>query len=265
VCWLKGALPGMYYDETLTSGRAPLVEAGVDRPGSDYNGFWLPEPRRELCAAQCARESGCRAWTYVAPAPGGAAACWLKSGIPGGYANAETTSGVVDRTQEVGFDRAGSDFASMAATSPRQCASECAKNARCRTYSYVASWSWCFLKDAAPWPTPNSNVTSGVRGGLELAVDRPGGDYKSFRSVSAGVAGRDECQSSCATESACQAWTWTPPAGTDPNGFCRLKSTVPAAKVLYPPHLAEDDGRLWTTSGVKGFELGPNNPLDVRP
>ena len=58
-------------------------EVDIDRPGSDYRSFDLPAADPSGCAAQCAQESQCRAWTYVKPGVQGPnARCWLKDRVP---------------------------------------------------------------------------------------------------------------------------------------------------------------------------------------
>lgn len=56
-----------------------VLEQNFNRPGDDYSNFPLKEPKIELCAEQCLRETSCRVFTFVKPtAPGTAAYCWLK-------------------------------------------------------------------------------------------------------------------------------------------------------------------------------------------
>jgi PAN domain len=58
-------------------------EYDIDRPGYDYRNFELPSADPALCAAQCAAENQCQAWTYVKPGVQGTLArCWLKHRVP---------------------------------------------------------------------------------------------------------------------------------------------------------------------------------------
>jgi hypothetical protein len=71
------------------------LENDIDRPGLDYRAFDLPEPRPELCQAECARESTCRAFTYVKPGyQGSQGRCWLKASVPEPTPNPCCISGV---------------------------------------------------------------------------------------------------------------------------------------------------------------------------
>src|SRR5262249_8905846 len=56
---------------------------GAARRGGAYKSAALAEPRAELCAATCANEQPCLAYTYVAPTPASPTPmCWLKNQIP---------------------------------------------------------------------------------------------------------------------------------------------------------------------------------------
>lgn len=76
---------------------APLaiaaVNDGVDRRGSDYRSF---EARGAAqCAATCAGERQCRAWTWTRPAaPEAQGRCWLKDDAPAPAKSACCISGV---------------------------------------------------------------------------------------------------------------------------------------------------------------------------
>jgi 1-phosphatidylinositol phosphodiesterase len=92
-CWLKGSVPPPVADGCCTSGVkggrfvAPVAgspfEPNVDRPGSDFQNFDLPQARPELCRDACLREGQCRAFTYVNPGfQGPNPRCWLKTSVP---------------------------------------------------------------------------------------------------------------------------------------------------------------------------------------
>ncbi|AGC42351.1 hypothetical protein MYSTI_01002 [Myxococcus stipitatus DSM 14675] len=60
-----------------------ISEPGVDRPGQDIRSLDLLVADPVLCEDACANESGCVAYTYVAPGHQGVnARCWLKSALP---------------------------------------------------------------------------------------------------------------------------------------------------------------------------------------
>ena len=94
-CWLKHAVPAPVRSTCCSSGRAPQVEYGVDRPGMDFQNFNLSAPNPDLCRASCFRNGACRAWTYVRPGvQGPTARCWLKYGIPTAARSACCSSGL---------------------------------------------------------------------------------------------------------------------------------------------------------------------------
>jgi hypothetical protein len=59
------------------------LEPRVNRLGSDYKNFELPDADPELCRAACDDDPKCRAFTYVKPGlQGPKARCWLKDPVP---------------------------------------------------------------------------------------------------------------------------------------------------------------------------------------
>jgi hypothetical protein len=60
---------------------------------------------------------------------------------------------------------------------------------------------------------------------LEVNVDRPGGDYRSFDLASARP---EECRDTCLVEPQCVAFTFMSPGVQGPSARCWLKSTAPA-------------------------------------
>jgi hypothetical protein len=69
-------------------------EPNFDRPGSDYRDFDLAQDDYGLCRDACSAENMCVAYTFVRPGvQGDAPRCWLKSGIPAGYASDCCVSG----------------------------------------------------------------------------------------------------------------------------------------------------------------------------
>jgi hypothetical protein len=92
---------------SVTGGTAPVapgqrqaattyqMEDKTDRPGGDYRDFELPNADPKACAAACAREADCKAWTYGKPGFAGEKAhCWLKNEVPEPAANDECISGI---------------------------------------------------------------------------------------------------------------------------------------------------------------------------
>jgi hypothetical protein len=62
-------------------------------------------------------------------------------------------------------------------------------------------------------------------GTIELDIDRPGGDYRSFNMTTDSP---DYCRHACLAEDKCKAYTYTKPGIQGPQARCWLKATVPA-------------------------------------
>jgi hypothetical protein len=103
-CWLKNVLmPGVPSDCCVSGARTQAgppsggisTETGVDRPGSDYSAFDLPQADAGACRTACANDGACRAYTYVRPGVQGAnARCYLKNAVPRPVPRDCCTSGV---------------------------------------------------------------------------------------------------------------------------------------------------------------------------
>jgi hypothetical protein len=77
-----------------TAGKPGWVEPSTDRPGWDYQNFWLSGGPEE-CQKACARDPRCKAYTYVKPRKrGDRARCWLKYKVPAPVMNNFCISGV---------------------------------------------------------------------------------------------------------------------------------------------------------------------------
>jgi hypothetical protein len=244
LCKLKDGVPDLVPSAGWSSGVAPMLEVGNDRPGMDYASFRPEQPRADACAAACARDEACRAWTYV---DGGL--CFLKNGVPSVVPSAGITSGVLDRVYEPGYDRNGRDLVGVTAPSPRACAAACARDERCRAFTWSAFGDACWLKDGVSPATKVSPqyvpyIASGVRRGVDVKLTRYDGAYSTFAlDTSSPIA----CQARCASEAACHAWTFFPPAHHGEPATCALSETVP------PPRSTG----VSVVSGLKGMELLP--------
>jgi hypothetical protein len=97
-CFLKTGVPNSAYSNWFTSGFKSnaftmTMDDNADRFGLDYTDFDLAGPYPELCLAACARDDRCMAYSYMKPAAGSKAHCWLKTGIPGKSNNLSFVSG----------------------------------------------------------------------------------------------------------------------------------------------------------------------------
>ena len=156
-------------------------------------------------------------------------------------------------TAQGNFDRPGGDYMSVPIISgdPAECALACERDRRCRAWSFnyptdPAIGGVCWLKSNVPARVSNPCCVSGVRGAgvveprigpEETAIDRPGGDYKSFE-LKAGD-GDDACKAACTADNKCRAWTYARPGYVGKEGRCILK------KEIKPPRR-----RAGFTSGV---------------
>ena len=121
-----------------------------------------------------------------------------------------------------GSDRKGGDFHRFAATDVAVCAAGCAEDANCRAYTYVEETGACFLKHFAPPAEDNDCCTSGVKimGREEIGFDRQGSNLGQGRP--ADTVGT--CETACAANAECRAYTWVKPGVQDGGAICWLKS-----------------------------------------
>jgi hypothetical protein len=150
------------------------MEFKTDRPGGDYRDFELPNADPKACAAACARDVDCRAWTYGKPGAGGEKAhCWLKNEVPDPVANDEFISGVKGGNAEgleLNTNRAGFDFRDMELpkADPKACQAACDRDAKCVAWTYVKAGiqgerAHCWLKDQIPEPSEDESCISGIK------------------------------------------------------------------------------------------------------
>ncbi len=141
-------------------------ENNVNRAGSDYRNFDLPQASPQMCSNACAGESACQAYTYVKPGvQGPQAKCWLKSSVPAASANECCVSGVKAAvappagsvTVEDGVNRPGGDYRSfdLSQAIPDLCRAACAGDSVCKSYTYVRPGvqgpnAKCWLKNTVP-------------------------------------------------------------------------------------------------------------------
>jgi hypothetical protein len=83
--------------EPRSEARNEPIEFNIDRAGGDYRTLELPaDPTGKSCAANCAGEPQCRAWTYMRPGYfGTTAVCFLKDKVTSPQHRPCCVSGVV--------------------------------------------------------------------------------------------------------------------------------------------------------------------------
>ena len=145
---------------------------------------------------------------------------------------------------QTGFDRPGGDYTRFAAPSgdPAVCASRCERDARCRawTFSYPGTMAtggsnvaMCWLKNQVRPLVENACCVSGIKGGamietrtgpIESAIDRYGGDYRSFDIASDPKV--EVCKQACEDDKRCRAWTYARPGYLATTARCYLKDRI---------------------------------------
>jgi hypothetical protein len=74
---------------------ADNLENGINRPGSDYNGYPIAVPNPMICHDDCFNDPNCKAFTYVNPGIQSTyAVCWLKNAVPAPVPDGNCVSGV---------------------------------------------------------------------------------------------------------------------------------------------------------------------------
>ena len=141
-------------------------------------------------------------------------------------------------TLEADTNRQGSDYRDFEIQAdPRVCANACATDSTCRAYTYVKPGiqgpnAHCWLKNQAPNASANGCCVSGVKSGgestpgLEVNVNRRGGDYQDFELRSNNPY---ECRDACQKDGRCASFTYVRPSFFGPYSHCFLKGSVPAA------------------------------------
>ena len=144
---------------------------------------------------------------------------------------------------QVGFDRPGADYASAAVRTgdPTLCAARCERDPRCRAWSFsypetLAPTAVCQLKGAVTRSVPAACCVAGVKGasvvlpqvsGMEFAIERPGGDYRSLDPAPSPGA----CAASCQADAHCRAWTYLRAGYRGAEARCFLKNHVTRPRV----------------------------------
>jgi hypothetical protein len=251
-CFLKNAVPEWGPCSSCTSGIARTAEPSTDRSGAAYRTITLTQNRPDLCLAACGRDVVCNGYTFDAST----LQCRLRTAAAGTTfaSSAGRTSGIA-RDLEANTQRTGWTFRTInGLDAPKQCANECAKDGRCRAFTFwpagtqggVAT-SVCELQREIPTGVAHNFLTAGVRRGLEINTDRQGSDLRAINL--GGTASAEVCQAACASDAACLAFTFAPPGWfqADGNAMCFLKSDIPAATTS-----TATEGLV---SGLKGAEF----------
>ncbi len=220
-------------------------EWGYDRKGDDYDSFRADNLAE--CKKSCERDRRCQAYTLTRER-----VCYLKSRInskkqaigavtgyrpqPGddGYGDEDHHDGghghdggygrPGELTEERGFDRKGDDYNSFRSRGLSDCKRACAREDRCRAYTFDTRAEICYLKSRINSKKYDSRMVTGYKededhhgddgydddGGYgdvrlteERGYDRRGADYRRFDAYSV-----DRCKRACAEDDRCLAYTF---------------------------------------------------------
>ena len=211
VCWLKNDIPRPAHDINTVSGvkagaksanqSGPPVLYKVEMPGKDYRQvaasiFWD-------CRNLCHQEAQCKAWTWVAPGvQGPKAMCSLKNDVPARVTNDKAASGVKE------------------GASPNAAQPNSVPRAATGTNPPPA-------QPAAPRAgSPPARPPASAESGIQTGIDMPGKDYRNVALNDNGNAPA-ACESLCAQEAQCKAWSWVKPGIQGPKAMCWLKNEIP--------------------------------------
>ena len=133
-----------------------------------------------------------------------------------------------------GFDLPGSDYSGFDAASWFVCRNTCGGDSRCQAWTWVKPGfqgprGRCYLKSRVPTLVRNNCCNSGSAENIrkidlkaEDKTDRPGFDINNFT-----VRGWQNCESACAGEAQCVAWSYARAGIQGPEARCWLKSRAP--------------------------------------
>src|SRR5262245_28030182 len=150
-------------------------EWGYDRKGDDYDSFRADNVAE--CKAACRRDRRCRAYTLTNDRT-----CYLKDrinskkqafGAVSGYKQGDEPEGPGpgwpggdwDRrlTEERGYDRKGDDYTSFRARGLGDCKRSCARDDRCRAYTFDTRNDVCYLKSRINSKKSNGAMITGYK------------------------------------------------------------------------------------------------------
>lgn len=163
-CWLKSSVPTASACGNCTSGVVGRgLEPGVNRPGLDVAVATATSARD--CAARCARDERCEAFTFTGAATSN---CWLKDGVPGALPGPGLVSGV-RRGVETNTERTGTLLRSFATStlSPLVCSAACASDGNCASWRYqppAGGQATCVLFTDVGARMTRAGYVSGLRG-----------------------------------------------------------------------------------------------------
>lgn len=154
-----------------------------------------------------------------------------------GSSSGSNNSNLPPMSTEYSTNRYGSDYRSFNASDSNSCLTACQNDSQCQAYTFVISWNTCFLKNAQPGSSSDSNCISGVKNPSssnnqtntvaypstmtrEDNMDRYGNDFMNSNVASDPAA----CAQLCAQNSSCVAFTYVAPGVQSSSAVCYLKN-----------------------------------------
>jgi hypothetical protein len=119
-------------------------------------------------------------------------------------------------TREHGTNRRGNDYTSFPVLQAGDCEQACARDRRCRAYTFDEQSGRCFLKDRVPSASRSEVSTSGVKqddespgdGDRRDVPEERGIDYHGSDYTSAHVRDLGECQERCRRDDRCASYSF---------------------------------------------------------
>jgi hypothetical protein len=238
ICYLKNQVPPAERDSAVTSGVKRgsggsgsgrfTEEWDVAYRGDDYSKFLSRD--QDACQRECRRDDRCAAYTFNRQT----GMCFLKNRVGRSERDRNTVSGVKgggsggrpgpgsgygggNLTEEWNLAYRGVDYTDFRSENLEGCKDACRRDRRCVGYTYNHRSDVCYLKDRLGRAERDDNAISGIKGGSgggrprsgyddlteEPGVNRPGGDYSTFRLDNAGA-----CKDECRRDNRCRAYAY---------------------------------------------------------
>lgn len=151
-----------------------------------------------------------------------------------------------------GINMPGFDYSNFNATSPAICRDSCGGDPKCQGWTWVKPGfqgpsGHCWLKFTLPNLVKDACCNSGPRSFIEPKdlraedrTNRPGSDFSNFD-----LDAWQACESTCARDGRCAAWSFVRPGVQGKRGHCWLKNRVPNPA----PDARVISGVKWRASG----------------
>lgn len=220
-CYLRDRSYTWIPSTTTTSGLRPTFEIGVDRVGSDFYSFTIPDAAENtneaaVCAGACGKDSRCYSYTYDTSNR----KCWLKNAIPTGTPATGTLISGVKQTESSDTTCGGGSYKTIWTSNVAVCRTECAQDERC--VAFVQLTSSCELQEYPVFPGVSANRKCGHKHPVRMhEVLLLGTDIPGYEDIEIEQQFPGACEALCHQQSECIAWSFRRPLiGRKPR--CKL-------------------------------------------